>query len=82
MTQNNLTIQFYRFIILEKPWDKMQTLFEAAIESEAINIGDEPGESNRLATIIYHAILSEMTLRARPEKEADLIESEFLQRFL
>ena len=82
MTKNNLTRQFYLFLLQEKPWDKMQTLFEVAIESDAINADNEPAESFRLAAIIYHAILSEMVLRATPREDTDLIESEYLQRFL
>jgi hypothetical protein len=82
MTQDNLNIQFYRFIFHESPLEKIKALFEALMESKALIIEEEPVGSFRLPAIIYHAILSEMVRRAKPKDEADLTESEFLQRFL
>lgn len=82
MNNNNLTIQFYNFLISQNLDDEIELLFKKAIASRALNIEDEPVKSNRLVRIIYHAILSELTSRVKPQKDSDLVESENLQRFL
>lgn len=82
MTQAKLRKNFYQLIVQKNTMIELIMLFETLIQSKAINIDNEPEESNRLPPIIYHAILCEMALRAKPKTESDLIESEFLQRFL
>ena len=82
MTTQKLYTDFNNYINSLNIVEFFEKKFEKAVQSNALNITDEPEFSTQLPQIIAHAALCELADLLRPNDPNRLMDSENLQRFL
>lgn len=82
MTTQKLYTDFSEFINSLNIVEFFEKKLEKAIQSNALNITDEPEHSTQLPQVITYAALCELADQLKPKDPRRLMDSENLQRFL